>query len=105
MADEEKTLYTDLTHVFCPAEPTKNCPRGQPQDNSALHGKINSCKDLRGPPYLEGEPFGARDWLLLWLSLIPRSQKGWFMFFFFFFFHSALSLPPCLFTEALLTKD
>lgn len=102
MADEEKTLYTDLTHVFCPAEPTKNCPRGQPRDNSALHGKINSCKDLRGPPYLEGEPFGARDWLLLWLSLIPRSQKGWFIFF---FFHSALSLPPCLFTEALLTKD
>lgn len=34
--DEEK-LYGDLTHVFCPAEPTENCPRDQPQDNSALH--------------------------------------------------------------------
>lgn len=32
-----KTLYGDLTHVFCPAEPTKICPRDQPQDNSALH--------------------------------------------------------------------
>lgn len=30
-------LYGDLTHVFCPAEPTKNCPRDQPQDKSALH--------------------------------------------------------------------
>lgn len=32
-----KTLYGDLTHVFCPAEPTKICPRDQPQDSSALH--------------------------------------------------------------------
>lgn len=83
-----KTLYTDLTHVFCPAEPTKNCPRGQPCDNSALHSKINSCKDPWGSLIWKGNLLGMR--LLPWLSLNPRSQKNWFTFF------SFCPLPPSL---------
>lgn len=44
MEDKENSLRR-FNHVFCPAEPTKMYPRGQPRDNSALHSKINSCKD------------------------------------------------------------
>lgn len=91
-----KTLYTDLTHVFCPAEPTKNCPRGQPRDNSALHSKINSCKDPRGSLILKGSLLGTRPSATLALSDPKEPKKCWFIFF-----HSALSLSPCLFTEAL----
>lgn len=91
-----KTLYTDLTHVFCPAEPTKNCPRGQPWDNSALHSKINSCKDPRGSLIWKGNLLGARLSATLALS-DPKKPKKLVQFF-----HSALSLLPCLFTEALL---
>lgn len=91
-----KTLYTDLTHVFCPAEPTKNCPRGQPWDNSALHSKINSCKDPRGSLIWKGNLLGTRLSATLALS-DPKKPKTLVQFF-----HSALSLLPCLFTEALL---
>lgn len=97
-----KTLYTDLTLVFCPAEPTKNCPRGQPCDNSALHSKINSCKDPRGSLIWKGNRLGMRLSVTLALSN-PREPKE--LVHFFFFFHSALSLPPCLSTEALLSHQ
>lgn len=91
-----KTLYTDLTHVFCPAEPTTNCPRGQPRDNSALHSKINSCKDPRGSLISKGNLWGIKPAAIMALP-DPKEPKK-----LVHFFHSALSLPPCLFTEALL---
>lgn len=92
-----KTLYTDLTHVFCPAEPTKNCPRGQPCDNSALHSKINSCKGPRGPLIWKGNLLGMRLSAALALPK-PKEPKELFTFFSF-----CPPLPPSrLSTEALL---
>lgn len=76
-----KTLYTDLTHVFCPAEPTKNCPRGQPCDNSALHSKINSCKDPWGSLIWKGNLLGMRLSATLALSK-PKEPKELVHFFF-----------------------
>ncbi|KAK2107302.1 hypothetical protein P7K49_016816 [Saguinus oedipus] len=75
-----KTLYRDLTHMFCPAEPTKNCPRGQPQDNSALHSlaRATPTKTLISV-ILKGSPSGMR----LPASLAPsdlQQPKGWFSF-------------------------
>lgn len=52
-----KSLCGDLTPVFCPAEPTKNCPRGQPQDNSALHSLAGASPTRPSQlPHLEGQP-------------------------------------------------
>lgn len=57
LTDRGWNLYGDLTHVFCPAEPTKNCPRDQPQDNSALHSSARAAPtDPRQLPSLEGQP-------------------------------------------------
>lgn len=86
-----KTLYTDLTHVFCPAEPTKNCPRGQPQDNSALHSKINSCKDPWGSLISKGNLLGTKPAAILALS-DPKVPKKLVHFFSFCPFPPSLSL-------------
>lgn len=44
--------------MFCPAEPTKNCPRDQPQDNSALHGLARAAPTEDQLRHLEGQPLG-----------------------------------------------
>lgn len=71
-----KTLHGDLAHVFCPAEPTKNCPRDQPQDNSALHSLARATPTETSSAPLSGRAASqARDHLLLWLILTLSSQR------------------------------
>lgn len=69
-----RKLCGDLTHVFCPAEPTKNCPRDQPQDNSALHSLARAAPPET--PTLSGRAAsGMWDCLLLWLIQTLSSQR------------------------------
>lgn len=87
-----KTLDTDLTYVFCPAEPTKNCPRGQPCDNSALHSKINSCEDPWGSLIWKGNLLGMRLSATLALSKSKEPEE----LVHFFFILPSPSLPVSL---------
>lgn len=78
---------------MCSAQqnPPKDCPRDQPGDNSALHSKTSSCKNPLGSLMVR-VTFWAWDCLLLWLALIPRSQKVGVFFFSFCPFPPFLSL-------------
>lgn len=82
-----KTLDRGLTHVFCPAEPTKNCPRDQPQDISALPVQLERLDTLPGQlHYLEGQP----------LRHATICYSGSFWPKVWFIFHSCPFNPPSL---------
>lgn len=90
LPDRGGKLYGDLTHVFCPAEPTKNCPRDQPQDNSASHSLARATPTETSSAPLSGRAASqAWDHLLLWLILTLSSQR--LVHFSFLPLHSPIS--------------
>lgn len=59
----------------------------------------------RRAPLSRRVTFWAQDRLLLWLSLDPKEPKKLVYLFIYFFILPFPSLPPCLFTEALLISQ